>query len=109
MTDRDDGDFAALAPSRAALARARRTTRAVADDLLTHLPDVGDPAAQRLLDAWVEQATDTARALSEALEERLVHRAPSFAEPTAGSCAADGSAPQPSPAAVSVPGAGTTT
>ena len=44
----------------------------MSDDLLTHLPDLGDLPTQRALDAWVEQAADTLRALSEALEERLL-------------------------------------
>ncbi len=55
-----------------ALAAARTETRAMSDRLLDHLPDVGDLATQRLLDAWVEQAADTLRALSEAAEERLL-------------------------------------
>lgn len=55
-----------------ALAAARSTTRASSDELLTHLPDLGDLPTQRLLDTWVEQAADTLRALSEALEERLL-------------------------------------
>ena len=55
-----------------ALTRARRVTRECADDLLTHLPDLGDISTQRELDAWVEQAADTLRALSDAMEERLL-------------------------------------
>lgn len=55
-----------------ALGRTHRATREIADDLLAHLPDVGDPTAQRAIDAWVEQAADTMRALTEALEERLL-------------------------------------
>ena len=55
-----------------ALATGRSATRAMSDDLLTHLPDLGDLPTQRDLDAWVEQAADTLRALSEALEERLL-------------------------------------
>ncbi|CAN7289561.1 hypothetical protein LJR027_001306 [Terrabacter sp. LjRoot27] len=55
-----------------ALAAGRSTTRALSDDLLTHLPDLGDLPTQRALDTWVEQAADTLRALSEALEERLL-------------------------------------
>jgi hypothetical protein len=55
-----------------ALTAARNTTRTLADQLLTHLPDIGDFATQRALDAWVEQAADTLRALSEAVEERLI-------------------------------------
>ncbi len=55
-----------------ALTRARGVTRGLADDLLTHLPDLGDLTTQRALDAWVEQAADTLVALSEALEERLI-------------------------------------
>jgi hypothetical protein len=54
------------------LAEARARTREMSDDLLGHLPDVGDLATQRLLDTWVEQAADTLRALSEAAEERLL-------------------------------------
>src|SRR6476619_7910487 len=55
-----------------ALATGRVTTRTLSDDLLTHLPDLGDLPTQRALDTWVEQAADTLRALSEALEERLL-------------------------------------
>ena len=55
-----------------ALTRARRVTRDLADDLLTHLPDLGDIGTQRQLDTWVEQAADTLRALSDAIEERLL-------------------------------------
>ena len=55
-----------------ALTRARRVTRDLAEDLLTHLPDLGDIGTQRELDAWVEQAADTLRALSDAMEERLL-------------------------------------
>ncbi len=55
-----------------ALADTRARTRELSDDLLGHLPDVGDLPTQRLLDAWVEQAADTLRALSEAAEERLI-------------------------------------
>jgi hypothetical protein len=55
-----------------ALAAARLETRAMSDTLLDHLPDIGDLTTQRLLDAWVEQAADALRALSEAAEERLL-------------------------------------
>lgn len=55
-----------------ALAAGRSTTRMLSDDVLTHLPDLGDLPTQRALDTWVEQAADTLRALSEALEERLL-------------------------------------
>jgi hypothetical protein len=55
-----------------ALTRARGVTHDLADDLLTHLPDLGDITTQRALDAWVEQAADTLLALSEAMEERLI-------------------------------------
>ena len=54
------------------LASARSRTKEMSDDLLGHLPDVGDLATQRLLDRWVEQAADTLLALSEAAEERLL-------------------------------------
>ena len=55
-----------------ALTASRSTTRDLSDELLTHLPDLGDLPTQRALDTWVEQAADTLRALSEALEERLL-------------------------------------
>jgi hypothetical protein len=55
-----------------ALTTSRASTRVMSDELLTHLPDLGDLQTQRALDAWVEQAADTLRALSEALEERLL-------------------------------------
>ena len=55
-----------------ALTTSRASTRAMSDELLTHLPDLGDLPTQRALDAWVEQAADTLLALSEALEERLL-------------------------------------
>lgn len=54
------------------LSSARSTARELSDELLTHLPDLGDLPTQRALDAWVEQAADTLRALSETLEERLL-------------------------------------
>jgi hypothetical protein len=54
------------------LVEGRSLTRALAADLLTHMPELGSPAEQRLLDAWVEQAADTLLALSAALEERLL-------------------------------------
>lgn len=68
----------------AALSEARRTGLDLADDLLTHLPDLGDAVTQRAVDAWVEQAADTLRALAEACEERLleVGRAPADARGT---------------------------
>ncbi|MDN5768781.1 MAG: hypothetical protein L0H96_25080 [Humibacillus sp.] len=58
-----------------ALARARSVTGGMSDELLTHVPDLGDLTAGRVLDAWVEQAADTLRALSEAMEERLLDTA----------------------------------
>jgi hypothetical protein len=54
------------------LIAARSTARELSDELLTHLPDLGHLPTQRALDVWVEQAADTLRALSEALEERLL-------------------------------------
>src|SRR3954471_22023108 len=54
------------------LTASRSTTRTLSDELLTHLPDLGDLPTQRALDAWVEQAADTLRALSESLEGRLL-------------------------------------
>jgi hypothetical protein len=71
----DDGTGAPHAADPAtlrALATARSTTRSLSEELLTHVPDVGDLPTQRALDAWVEQAADTLAALSEALEERLL-------------------------------------
>jgi hypothetical protein len=65
-----------------ALVAARSLTREQADELLTHLPVVDDLATQRLLDAWVEQAADTLRALSEAAEERLLELARHAPEPS---------------------------
>ena len=55
-----------------ALASARTETRGMSDRRLDPRPDVGDLTTQRLLDAGVEQAADTLRALSEAAEERLL-------------------------------------
>jgi len=54
------------------LTRGRVLTRDLADELLTHLPDVGDLMTQRVLDDWVERAADSLRAVSEAMEERLI-------------------------------------
>jgi hypothetical protein len=55
-----------------ALTATRSATRTMSDALLTHVPDLGDLPTQRALDAWVEQAADTLRALSETVEERLL-------------------------------------
>lgn len=67
-----------------ALAEARRTGLDLAEELLTHLPDLGDPVTQRAVDAWVEQAADALRAVAEACEERLLvtGRATAEAPPT---------------------------
>lgn len=75
----------------AALAEARRTGLELADELLTHLPDLGDPVTQRAVDAWVEQAADSLRAVAEACEERLLDlgRSPGHAEDVAGDGAHD--------------------
>jgi hypothetical protein len=78
---------AAEAVTLRALADARAGSRSLSDALLTHLPDVGDLATQRLLDAWVEQGADTLRALAETLEERLLDL---------GSAAAERSGAEPS-------------
>ena len=72
MSDASGGPPTADGAALRALAAARAETRAMSDRLLGHLPDVGDLATQRLLDAWVEQAADTLRAVSEAAEERLL-------------------------------------
>jgi hypothetical protein len=58
-----------------ALAATRAATRDHADELLVHVPVLGDRAVQRLLDSWVEQAADTLRSISEAAEERLLDAA----------------------------------
>lgn len=81
------------------LTRGRRVTHDLADDLLTHLPDLGDIGTQRELDCWVEQAADTLRAVSEAIEERLIavgragHGDLPLAQPT-GSSALAGHSPR---------------
>lgn len=72
MTDGSPGAGAADPAVLRALTTGRSATRAMSDELLTHLPDLGDLPTQRALDGWVEQAADTLRALSEALEERLL-------------------------------------
>ena len=72
MTDGSRVTGAADPATLRALTTSRSTTRTLSDELLTHLPDLGDLPTQRALDAWVEQAADTLRALSEALEERLI-------------------------------------
>ena len=77
-----DGTSRGAAPSPAllrALGRCHRATRDIADDLLGHLPDLGDPATQRALDAWVDQAADTMLALTESIEERLLDARASLA------------------------------
>ena len=66
----------------AALADARRAGLDLAEDLLTHLPDLGDPVTQRAVDGWVEQAADTLRAVAEAIEERLLDVGRAAEEPT---------------------------
>lgn len=72
MTDGSPGAGAADPAILRTLTSARSATRTMSDELLTHLPDLGDLPTQRALDTWVEQAADTLRALSEALEERLL-------------------------------------
>src|SRR3954470_12586290 len=72
MTERRWGPGRADPATLRSLTDARSTTRTLSDELLTHLPDLGDLPTQRALDAWVEQAADTLRALSESLEERLL-------------------------------------
>ncbi|WP_323096727.1 hypothetical protein [Intrasporangium sp. YIM S08009] len=86
MTDGTDGTGqraagAADPATLRALVDARAGARSLSDALLTHLPDVGDLATQRLLDAWVEQGADTLRALAEALEERLLDLGSAGADP----------------------------
>ena len=72
MSEGNRGPGVADAATLRALATSRAATRSMSDELLTHVPDLGDLPTQRALDAWVEQAADTLRALSEALEERLL-------------------------------------
>jgi hypothetical protein len=72
MDDGMPGPGAADPATLRALAAGRATARSLSEELLTHLPDVGDLPTQRALDTWVEQAADTLAALSEALEERLL-------------------------------------
>ena len=79
-----------------ALATGRSTTRTLSDDLLTHLPDLGDLPTQRARDTWVEPAADTLRALSEALEERLLDLGAAPDRPREG--ADDGGSDAPGPA-----------
>src|SRR5690348_6117663 len=68
-----------------ALASSRAAARSMSDELLTHVPDLGDLPTQRALDSWVDQAADTLRALSEALEERLLDLGSASASPAAES------------------------
>src|SRR6478736_7337041 len=72
MTDGSPGAGASDPAILRALTTARSTTRSMSDELLTHVPDLGDLPTQRALDAWVEQAADSLRALSETVEERLL-------------------------------------
>jgi hypothetical protein len=76
-----------------ALARVRRTGLDLADDLLTHLPDLGDPLTQRAVDGWVEQAADTLRAVAESVEERLLDGSSAPSGCPSGNAAARGTAP----------------
>jgi hypothetical protein len=86
MTEGSRVPGAADAATIRVLTSARSTARELSDDLLTHLPDLGDLPTQRALDTWVEQAADTLRALSEALEECLLDlgtaSAPARADPS---------------------------
>lgn len=66
----------------AALSDARRLGLDLSEELLTHLPDLGDPVTQRAVDTWVEQAADTLRAVAESLEERLIDLGRAPADPT---------------------------
>src|SRR3954469_20329261 len=72
MTERRWGPGRADPATLRSLTDARSTTRTLSDELLTYLPDLGDLPTQRALDAWVEQAADTLRAVSESMEERLL-------------------------------------
>ncbi len=72
MTDRIPSASPGASAGLRGLARARSTTGEMAQELLSHLPEVGDATTQSVLDAWVEQAADTLRAVSGALEDRLL-------------------------------------
>ncbi len=72
MTDRIPSASPGASAGLRGLARARSTTGEMAQELLSHLPELGDAATQRALDTWVEQAADTLSAVSEAIEERLL-------------------------------------
>jgi hypothetical protein len=93
------------ASSLRALAATRAAARDQADELLLHVPVVGDLGVQRLLDGWVEQAADTLRAVSEAAEERLLELGRS-SEPYAGTPPARDAAPTGVPPASPRHGAG---
>jgi len=53
------------------LADLRRSALVGADALLQHVPDTGDHATGRAVDAFVEQAVDALRALAEVVGETL--------------------------------------
>ncbi len=72
MTDRIPSASPGASAALHALARARTSTEGMAQELLTHLPELGDTDTQRELDGWVEQAADTLWAVSTALEHRLL-------------------------------------
>ena len=97
-----DGRRTATASLRA-LAATRAVPRDQADELLLHVPVVGDLAVQRLLDSWVEQAADTLRAVSEAAEERLLELGPSQG-PYAGTPHTRDTAPTAAPPVSPPPG-----
>ena len=88
-----------------ALAATRAVARGQADELLLHVPVVGDLGVQRLLDSWVEQAADTLRAVSEAAEERLLELGRSH-EPYAGTPPSRPGAPTAAPPVSPPHGAG---
>jgi len=55
-----------------ALLDARRTAAAASDALLNLVPDTGDHATGRVVDDFVEQASDVLRALVESLGDTLL-------------------------------------
>ncbi|MEO7752545.1 MAG: hypothetical protein ABIS35_03970 [Terracoccus sp.] len=72
MTDRIPAAAPGASVTMRGLARARTGTGEMGHELLTHLPELGDPDTQRELDGWVEQAADTLQAVSSAIEQRLL-------------------------------------
>ncbi|WP_299442697.1 hypothetical protein [uncultured Phycicoccus sp.] len=78
-------DPARAQEARAGLAALRDVAAEGEDDVLAALAVTGEPAAQRVLDDWLDQVADTLRALGEAAGElglALTGAAPPLADPT---------------------------